>query len=491
MLFVIMFCAKNITNSNEINIDISFCYTILLHKIIPKIQIMDNFIVFLDKYKNTKEIQYTELSNIFYFSHLHYAENQYYDKNYTGANNTNMLNNKTSYISAFPKSDYYFNHSTSVWNNLTKSVDANNNIVDVSNNPFSFYEEWLQKHEYDVSFNSCKSLRSSNKIPLVVKEKTKISIDISVKCFADILQILNENTYNEECEYNIDLKALSLIKTELMEMDKMIGMVSFKNAVLDQLLYFIQNLHLGKNSDFKHTIICGPPGTGKTEIAKILGQMYSKIGVLTNNVFKKVTRSDLIAGYLGQTALKTKKVITECIGGCLFIDEAYSLGNNSDNGDSYSKECVDTLCEAMSDHKDDLMIIIAGYENELNDTFFKANRGLESRFIWRFKIEDYSAHELMLIFKKKVFENEWSVESEDILTEKWFEPKKQHFQFFGRDMELLFSFTKIAHGRRIYGKNADLRKKISLADMDQGFKIFLQNTNRKQKDPSSMYGLYV
>jgi hypothetical protein len=100
--------------------------------------------------------------------------------------------------------------------------------------------------------------------------------------------------------------------------------------------------------------------------------MYSKVGILKKDIFKKVTRTDLIAGYLGQTALKTSKVIADSIGGCLFIDEAYSLADN----DIYSKECIDTLCEALSDHKDDLMVIIAGYENELDATFFKANSGL-------------------------------------------------------------------------------------------------------------------
>jgi Holliday junction resolvasome RuvABC ATP-dependent DNA helicase subunit len=91
----------------------------------------------------------------------------------------------------------------------------------------------------------------------------------------------------------------------------------------------MQELHItNKESDFKHTVLYGPPGTGKTEIAKIIGTMYSKIGILKNNVFKKVTRNDMVAGYLGQTAIKTKKVIDECLGGVLFIDEAYSLANN-------------------------------------------------------------------------------------------------------------------------------------------------------------------
>ena len=274
----------------------------------------------------------------------------------------------------------------------------------------------------------------------------------------------------------------------------MIGMKTLKTAVLNQLIYFMQGLHIMSNgsSDFLHTVICGPPGTGKTEVAKIVGRMYSKVGILKKNVFKKVTRSDLVAGYLGQTAIKTKNVITECLGGCLFIDEAYSLASASDDLDSYSKECIDTLCEALSNHKDNLMVIIAGYENELNETFFRANRGLESRFIWRFKIDSYSPIEMKQIFEKKVSETGWGFIDETMLKDKWFEKKKDDFKHFGRDMELLFSHIKVCHSRRVYGLEEDVKKKISLDDMDNGFGVFIENLKKKEKGLNSAhYGLYL
>jgi SpoVK/Ycf46/Vps4 family AAA+-type ATPase len=300
-----------------------------------------------------------------------------------------------------------------------------------------------------------------------------------MQSLSDIISIVQKNEYNPSYEYNIDLKSLHNIKDELIELNNMIGMETLKKSVLEQLVYFSQELHLGDNiSDFKHTVIYGPPGTGKTEIAKIIGKMYSKLGILKNNVFKKVTRSDLVAGYLGQTAIKTKKVITETLGGVLFIDEAYSLASREDN-DIYSKECIDTLCEALSDHKNDLMVIIAGYEDELNETFFRINRGMESRFIWRFKIDEYSSKELMSIFKKKVKEQEWAFENEDSIKEKWFNEKKSKFKGYGRDMELLLLYVKVAHGKRIYGKSKDLRKKISLDDLNNGFETFEKNKNVK------------
>ena len=309
----------------------------------------------------------------------------------------------------------------------------------------------------------------------------------------DFIDIINENKVSNDIEYNIDLCSLNNIKTELIELENMIGTENIKKCVFEQLVYFIQDLHTRDISkdigDFKHTVIMGPPGTGKTKIAKIIGKMYSKLGILKNNVFRKVTRNDLIAGYLGQTAIKTKKVIEECLGGVLFIDEAYSLANE-DQDDMYSKECLDTLCEALSDYKDDLMVIVAGYEGELHKCFFSKNSGLESRFIWRFKMDSYNASELMQIFVDMVKQQGWEFEDDCNVKEQWFKEKKDRFIGMGRDMEALVTYTKIAHGIRIYGKQKDLRKKLSLEDMDNGYKSLLVHTNKKEQ-PSFLNSIYI
>jgi len=219
--------------------------------------------------------------------------------------------------------------------------------------------------------------------------------------------------------------------------------------------------------------------------------MYSKIGVLKNNTFKKVTRNDLIAGYLGQTAIKTKKLIEDNLGGVLFIDEAYSLSHENKE-DMFSKECLDTLCEALSDYKNDLMVIIAGYEDELENRFFNLNSGLESRFIWRFKMNEYNAKDLMNIFIKIVENNGWQFQDKTQLNERWFKEKKDQFVGLGRDMEALFTYTKIAHGIRIYGKEKDMRKKISLDDMNKGFETFmLNNKNKKDDKIKFMHTIYI
>ena len=321
-------------------------------------------------------------------------------------------------------------------------------------------------------------------------EKTKEqTIDIVVNNIDDLLCILNDYEYHSDTKYNIDLESLHKIKPELTLLNEMVGLRTIKQSILDQLLYFVQDLHSNAaGSDYKHTVIYGPPGTGKTEIAKIIGKMYSKIGILKKNIFKKITRNDLIAGYLGQTAIKTKQLITDCLGGVLFIDEAYSLASPEQN-DSFSKECLDILCESLSDHKDDLMVIIAGYEQEMNNTFFKANRGLKSRFIWRFSIDSYTPAELMTILNYKVIEQGWSFIDNDVLNEKIFHKHKNELTNYGRDIDLLFTYIKISHGRRIYGKDPSIRKKITASDLESGFIMLL--SNRERTNNTFMSSLYV
>ena len=309
----------------------------------------------------------------------------------------------------------------------------------------------------------------------------KVTIRVDITSLDDIIQLCKKYPIKVGIEYNINMKAIHNIKEPLTELNNMIGLSNLKLSIMDQILYFIQNLHKtanGHGNDFMHTVIYGPPGTGKTEVAKLMGKIFSKMGVLSKNVFKKATRADLIAGYLGQTALKTKDLIKDCLGGVLFIDEAYALGN-PEKRDSFAKECIDTLCEALSDHKDNLMVIIAGYEEELKTCFFDYNQGLDSRFTWRFKTTDYNAEELKSIFKKKVKDVKWDFK-EDIPIS-WFEKHKQYFKFFGRDMETLLAKTKIAHSRRIFCKDKKDRKKLTMKDLEGGFKMYCENNEVKSR----------
>jgi len=396
------------------------------------------------------------------------------------------------------------------YNNFLLELDKKNKKeLPVSNNIKQFIKtlnnDFLNSNYKDTTFTgfnsreeSMNSLSDPNlyetknekviyneKIKETVSYKKKVNIFSEINDISDLLQLIETYPDDKETEYNINMTALHKIKKPLKELNNMIGMKDLKENIIDQIIFYIQNLHTlkteFKGNDFMHTVIYGPPGTGKTEIAKIIGAIFSKMGVLTKGTFKKVTRSDLIAGYLGQTSLKTRDVINECLGGVLFIDEAYSLGNE-EKKDSFSKECIDTLCEALSDHKDNLMVIIAGYEKDLNNCFFNYNQGLSSRFTWRFKTDEYTAEDLYNIFLKKVNDCGWSFSEKSNIDVKWFEKHKNHFKFYGRDIETLLAKTKIAHSRRVFCLEPSVKKLLIIKDIDKGLEIYLKNEDSKHKE---------
>ena len=249
-----------------------------------------------------------------------------------------------------------------------------------------------------------------------------------------------------DVEYDINMEGLHKIKEYLIRLDAFVGLEELKENLLDQLIYFIHE----KDDDYLHTVLYGKPGTGKTEIAMLLGKIYTKLGILNKGTFVKVTRSDFVAGYLGQTAIKTRKLIEENLGGVVFIDEAYAMGNE-EKRDSFSKEALDTLCELLSDHKSELMVIIAGYKEELDKCFLVIIQVSESRFAWKFEISPYNAEELTQIFKKKINDASWFLDS-NVNLASWIEERLEHFKSYGRDIENLFSKCKICHFRRVFGK---------------------------------------
>jgi len=363
-------------------------------------------------------------------------------------------------------------------------IEANSEINDPNE-----YMEFVKSNSCSIGDTCCEPQPVKRVIKRIYKQKEPvveikehINIEVEINNIDDILKLIDTYKVDPSIKYNINMKALHNIKEPLKDLQNMIGMKDLKNNIVDQILYFVQDLHKDPKSqgDFMHSVIYGPPGTGKTEIAKIMGRIYCRLGCLSKGVFHKVTRSDLIAGYLGQTALKTKEAIKTAMGGVLFIDEAYALGN-SEKRDSFAKECIDTLCEALSDNKADLMVIIAGYEHELKECFFDYNQGLDSRFTWRFKTDEYSFQDLYEIFLKKVKEIGWVIDDNSGITSEWFKNNKDYFKFYGRDIETILAKTKIAHSKRVFCKPESEKKILNLNDLENGFKMYLKNENVKNR----------
>lgn len=216
--------------------------------------------------------------------------------------------------------------------------------------------------------------------------------------------------------------------------------------------------------------------THNTTIARLIGEMYKNMGILSpDGSFIIAKREDLVAEYLGQTAIKTKKLLQECNGGVLFIDEVYALGPGKKDQDSFSKEAIDTLNAYLSENKDTFCCIIAGYEEDIKNCFFSVNKGLERRFQWCHKIDNYSSENLVRIFLKLVTDSAWTTNITLSVLVKVIAANTKLFKFSGGDMEKLFSTAKLGHANRIFGKKGVIKRLLTMEDLLAGISIYKSN----------------
>ena len=365
-------------------------------------------------------------------------------------------------------------------------------------------------------------------------EKTFTVIPQAIETLQDLMDIgmLFEDPDFNKKKYSVNIVGLYKMIPALKEFQQMVGMEELKKQVVDQVIYLsgksnhqqfstksactreqppremsterslLETLISGmakpktsckqyrmtesvtdedNNFDMFHTVIYGPPGVGKTAFAKVLARIFLSLGVTQTDTFRIARRSDLIGEYVGHTATKTQKVIDERMGGVLFIDEIYALGNGGSKGesktDSFSTECINTLNQNLTEHKGKFICIIAGYKHETEKHFFGLNPGLRRRFSFYYTINGYDWEELTKILMFKINKlRHWSAVDdldETLLTNAFLQDKTEHFKHYAGDIETLLLNTKIAHCKRVFGKQEVFQRVITYQDVVDGYARFV------------------
>jgi len=280
----------------------------------------------------------------------------------------------------------------------------------------------------------------------------------------------------------VNIYKLINILDPLIKLNNLIGMKKLKKQLLEQLLYFIQG-----HGDIimLHTVIEGPPGTGKTTVANLMAEIYSGIGILKKNKCTIIKREDLIGQYLGETTIKTMNTLNRCKNGVMLIDEAYSLGSGSgSSADSYAKEAIDAINQYLTENVDKLICIIAGYKYELDKCFFSQNPGLRRRFPWTFTIDDFEENELGEVMLKMIKDSNWETTCD--LKKITSLIKKEYFIGNGGDIETIISRSKIIYSRINFGKENDYI--LSFDILKEAFETLYETRKiHDDKPPFMMY----
>ena len=385
---------------------------------------------------------------------------------------------------------------------------TNHEILNIMNNP-TFRQEEIP----ELKLDSKKEETQKETQKETQEEIEEIIFTDEIKNINDLIKLSKKYPYEENKKYSIDLKKLNNIVPYLQELEDMIGMENIKISLADQLMYFLQGFEY---KHALHTIIEGPPGVGKTCLGRILGNIYLNLNCINTDVpeindddskdesqltmkklinaiimkddtikekskklrFKIAKRSDLVGQYVGHTAIKTQKIINESFGGVLFIDEAYSLGGD----DAFSKECINTINQNLSEHCDKFICIIAGYADSLENNFFSYNSGLHRRFPFRYKIDKYTGIELSTILKNKIVKEKYTFDSSfEKQLDKYIEDNKDNFPNYGGDIETYFFHIKMMHAKRVFGKASKLRNIFIKEDFENGLEKI--KINKKGEEP--------
>lgn len=437
----------------------------------------------LDIYNKNNIIQKLNITNQYLYTQLSAVYERITNLEYE---NYNLKNKVDDTQDKYNKLEIAYENLDDSYNNLDKDYNSllANTIINKSKKRKSYLNNDYN-NDYNNELNNNDKIYKKNKLSL--PDEQIIKIIENLKNIEDIVNLPKDKLVR----HHPDINKLLNIREPLKKLNEMIGLDKIKDELFKHIIYFIINNENIYENNRLHTVIQGPPGVGKTEFGKILGEIYLGMGFLKNNKFKMVKRSDLIGQYLGQTAIKTQEIIDDIIGGVLFIDEAYSLGN-AEKRDSYSKECLDTINRNLTENGNKFICIIAGYEQDLQECFFKSNSGLERRFTFKYNIDGYSPDELMEIFLVKCKLTNWEC---NIDKNKLFEFFKEYkLPYFAGDIDRLIFQSQLIASLRIFKENKDNKenkeeyiKNIILNDIKEAIQFVIKIEHNLDDNWKKMY----
>lgn len=347
--------------------------------------------------------------------------------------------------------------------------DAAENKYHLSSDGELAFKRLIAQEKVTNKFGNARTVR--NIINEAIERKSLNAGDLS-QLSDEELTTLTAEDFGVDLQQNPEDRIQSLID----ELNSLVGLKEVKESISDLINTIRYNeqeeLLSGRKSKRSnmHLAFLGNPGTGKTTVARIYAKILKEIGVLAKGTVKEASRSDLVSGYLGQTALKTKEKCQDAYGGVLFIDEAYSLcqGDN----DSFGLEAISTLIKEMEDNRDKLIVIFAGYSKEMKD-FFASNSGIESRISETITFPDYNSDELTIIFEGMVQKDGFIIKDEALelvrqLFTKIVENKNQSFGN-GREARNIYEkIIKVLKKRVVKDniKDIELRRRIEVSDVE-------------------------
>jgi SpoVK/Ycf46/Vps4 family AAA+-type ATPase len=273
----------------------------------------------------------------------------------------------------------------------------------------------------------------------------------------------------------------SALAASIRALDRFVGATSVKRLVRDMAL--LSCLGLADPEDFTNVMITGSPGTGKTELLALVSEILLALYHGKRAKVTWLTRASLVGQHLGETALKTARALASAAPGVIVLDEVYALGSG-DGRDSFAKECVDTLNQFMSECRDLVSVVVAGYKHETEQCFLHQNPGLARRFPHRFHVDDYTTDELCAIAERQLERAEWKAFDGFARTE-CFRAALAKSKFNGGDTARLLTMCKLAHARRIPSA-AELRV-LTVADVACACAEFVATTERKEETVLGMY----